>query len=100
MLKRAYDLGINFYETADMYGKGKIERQMAQASKGMRDEVVYSTRWGYDMYNTEQIGHSELPQKHDPEFLKFALDKSIERLQTDYIDVYSVNNATQALIQN
>ena len=100
MLKRAYDLGINFYETADMYGKGKSERLMAQAFKGMRDEVVYSTKWGYDMYNTEQIGHSELPQKHDPEFLKFALDKSLERLQTDYIDVYSLHNPKMDAIKN
>ena len=100
MLKRAYDLGINFYETADMYGKGKSERLMAQAFKGMRDEVVYSTKWGYDMYNGEQIGHSELPQKHDPEFLKFALDKSLERLQTDYIDVYSLHNPKMDAIKN
>lgn len=100
MLKRAYDLGINFYETADMYGKGKSERLMAQAFKGMRDEVVYSTKWGYDMYNAEQIGHSELPQKHDPEFLKFALDKSLERLQTDYIDVYSLHNPKMDAIKN
>jgi len=100
MLKRAYDLGINFYETADMYGKGKSERLMAQAFKGMRDEVVYSTKWGYDLYNAEQIGHSELPQKHDPEFLKFALDKSLERLQTDYIDVYSLHNPKMDAIKN
>ncbi len=100
MLKRAYDLGINFYETADMYGKGKSERLMAQAFKGMRDEVVYSTKWGYDMYNAEQIGHSELPQKHDPEFLKFALDKSLERLQTDYIDIYSLHNPKMDAIKN
>ena len=44
MLKRAYDLGINFYETADMYGKGKSEKLMAQAFKGMRNEVIYSTK--------------------------------------------------------
>lgn len=92
MLKRAYDLGVNFFETADMYGKGKSEKLIAQAFKGMRNEVVYSTKWGYDMYSAEQIGHSELPQKHDPEFLKFALARSLERLQTDYIDVYSLHN--------
>jgi aryl-alcohol dehydrogenase-like predicted oxidoreductase len=100
MLKRAYDLGINFFETADMYGKGKSERLIAQAFKGMRDEVVYSTKWGYDMYNAEQIGHSELPQKHDPDFLKFALDRSLERLQTDYIDVYSLHNPKMDAVRN
>jgi len=100
MLKRAYDLGINFFETADMYGKGKSERLIAEAFKGMRDEVVYSTKWGYDMYNAEQIGHSELPQKHDPDFLRFALDRSLERLQTDYIDVYSLHNPKMEALRN
>jgi len=100
MLKRAYDLGINFYETADMYGKGKSERLMAQAFKDMRDEVIYSTKWGYDMYSAEQIDHSELPQKHDSEFLQFALDKSLDRLKTDYIDVYSLHNPKMDAIKN
>jgi len=60
MLKRAYDLGINFYEMADMYGNGKSEKLVAQAFKDMRggrgvggvdgEEIVYSTKWGYDMY--------------------------------------------------
>jgi aryl-alcohol dehydrogenase-like predicted oxidoreductase len=100
MLKRAYDLGINFYETADMYGKGKSEKLIAQAFKDMRDEVIYSTKWGYDMYNTEQVGHSELPQKHDTEFLQFALEQSLNRLQTDYIDIYSLHNPKMDAIRN
>jgi len=100
MLKRAYDLGINFYETADMYGKGKSERLIAQAFKGMRNEVVYSTKWGYDMYGEAQIGHSELPQKHDSEFLSYALEQSLARLQTDYVDVYSLHNPKMDAIKN
>ncbi len=100
MLKRAYDLGINFFEIADMYGKGKSERLIGQAFKGMREEIVYSTKWGYDMYNAEQIGHSELPQKHDPDFLQFALKQSLERLQTDYIDVYSLHNPKMDAVRN
>lgn len=100
MLKRAYDLGINFYELADMYGKGKSEKLVGQAFKDMRNEVIYSTKWGYDMYNAEQIGHNELPQKHDPEFLQFALKQSLERLQTDYIDVYSLHNPKMDAMQN
>lgn len=100
MLKRAYDLGINFYETADMYGKGRSEKLIAQAFAGMRNEVVYSTKWGYDMYNEKQIGQNEIPQRHDPEFLKFALAKSLDRLQTDFIDVYSLHNPKMAAIRN
>ena len=100
MLKKAYDVGINFYETADMYGKGKSERLMARAFKDMRGEVVYSTKWGYDMYGAEQVGHSELPQKHNPEFLEFALKQSLERLETDYVDVYSLHNPKMDAIRN
>jgi len=100
MLKRAYDLGINFYETADMYGKGKSEKLIGQAFKGIRNEIVYSSKWGYDMYNEQQIGHSELPQKHDKEFLQFALGQSLARLQTDYIDVYSLHNPKMQAINN
>jgi aryl-alcohol dehydrogenase-like predicted oxidoreductase len=100
MLKRAYDLGINFYETADMYGKGKSEKLMAQAFKDMRNEVIYSTKWGYDMYNVEQIGHNEIVQKHNPEFLHFALSRSLERLQTEYLDIYSLHNPKMDAIRN
>jgi aryl-alcohol dehydrogenase-like predicted oxidoreductase len=100
MLKHAYDLGINFYETADMYGNGKSEKIVSQAFKDMRDEVVYSTKWGYDMYDAIQIGHNELPQKHNPEFLKYALQQSLNRLQTDYIDVYSLHNPKMDAIKN
>ncbi|HEX6294041.1 MAG TPA: aldo/keto reductase [Nitrososphaeraceae archaeon] len=100
MLKKAYDLGINFFETADMYGKGKSEKIIGQVFKDMRNEIVYSTKWGYDMYNQEQIGHNEIPQKHDPEFLHFALEKSMKRLQTDYIDVYSLHNPKMDAIKN
>ena len=83
-----------------MYGKGKSEKLIAQAFKGMRNEVVYSTKWGYDMYSAEQVGHSELPQKHDTEFLQFALGQSLDRLQTDYIDVYSLHNPKMDAVRN
>ncbi|MCI0559908.1 MAG: aldo/keto reductase [Nitrososphaera sp.] len=100
MLKRAYDLGINFFETADMYGKGRSEKLIAQAFGGTRGEVVYSTKWGYDMYGAEQVGHSELPQKHDPAFLSFALEQSLSRLRTDYVDVYSLHNPKMEAIRS
>src|SRR5215208_3563379 len=84
MLKRAYDLGITFYETADIYGKGKSEKLLSKAFKDMRNDVVYSTKWGYDMYSAEQIGHNEIPQKH----------------KTDFIDVYSLHNPRMSAIKN
>ena len=53
------------------------------------------------MYTNEQVGHSELPQKHnDPEFLEYALQQSLIRLQTDCIDVYSLHNPKMNAITN
>ena len=92
MLKKAYDVGINFFETADMYGKGKSEKLIGEVFKGMRDEIVISSKYGYDFSEVEQIGHSELPQSFDPKFTKKALNNSLERLQTDYIDIYGLHN--------
>ncbi len=92
MLKKAYDVGINFFETADMYGKGKSEKLIGEVFKGTRNEIVLSTKYGYDFANVEQIGHSELPQHFDPEFTNYALKNSLERLQTDHVDVYGLHN--------
>jgi aryl-alcohol dehydrogenase-like predicted oxidoreductase len=109
MLKRAYDLGINIYEMADMYGHGKSERLVSRAFRDMHmgsvdgdgGEVIYSTKWGYDMYKAKQIGHNELPQQHSNlEFLHYALKQSLIRLETDYIDIYSLHNPKMSAIKN
>jgi len=92
MLKKAYDLGINFFEISDMYGKGKSERLIGEVFKDMRNEIVISTKYGYDFENVEQIGHNELPQKFDPTFTENALKNSLKRLQTNYVDVYGLHN--------
>lgn len=100
MLKKAYDLGINFFETADMYGKGKSEKLIGEVFKGMRNEVVISTKYGYDFAGVEQIGHAELPQHFDQKFTQRALNDSLERLQTDYVDVYGMHNPKLNHIRN
>lgn len=101
MLKRAYDLGITFYDTADIYGKGRSEKLIAKAFKGMRNEVVLSSKFGYDIYSgVEQIGHNELPQKFTKEFTKYALEQSLNRLETDHIDLYSLHNPKMEHITN
>ncbi len=92
MLKRAYDLGINYFETGDIYGRGKSEKLIGEVFSGMKDEIVISTKYGYDIYSNEQIGHKELPQKFTTEFTSFALKKSLERLQRDHVEVYGLHN--------
>jgi aryl-alcohol dehydrogenase-like predicted oxidoreductase len=101
MLKKAYDLGITFYDTADIYGRGRSEKLIAKAFKGIRDEVVLSTKFGYDIYSgVEQIGQNEMPQKFTPEFTKYALEQSLSRLETDHIDLYSLHNPKMEHVQN
>lgn len=92
MLMHAYDLGINYFETGDMYGKGKSEKLIGEVFKGMRNEIVISTKYGYEFEGAKQIGHSELPQRFDPLFTEHALRNSLARLQTDHIDVYGLHN--------
>ncbi len=100
MLKRAYDLGINFFETGDMYGKGKSEKLIGEVFKGMRNDIVISTKYGYEFESAAQIGHSELPQRFDPLFTEHALRNSLARLQTDHIDVYGLHNPKMYHIQD
>ena len=92
MLKKAYDVGINFFETGDLYGKGKSEKLIGEVFKEMRDDIIISTKYGYDFMEVEQIGHTELPQKFDVDFTKMALRNSLERLQTDHLDMYGLHN--------
>ncbi|HEY0527937.1 MAG TPA: aldo/keto reductase [Gemmatimonadaceae bacterium] len=97
MLRSAQrDYGINFFDTADTYGNGRGERQLASAFAGMRDQVVYSTKIGYDIYDpaaqAARRGQSELPQKFDRDYMRFAVEQCLERLDTDRIDVLQLHN--------
>ena len=98
MLRRALDdHGVTFFDAADAYGNGRAERQLAEAFRGRRDEVVIATKVGYDIYDdaarASRRGQSELPMRTDPAFLRFAVDQCLSRLETDYIDVLQVHNA-------
>jgi aryl-alcohol dehydrogenase-like predicted oxidoreductase len=97
MLRTAHrDFGINFFDTADTYGNGRGERQLAEAFRGNRGDVIYSTKIGYDIYDpaaqSARRGQRELPQKFDRAYMRFALDKCLERLETDHVDVLQLHN--------
>ncbi|MEO8908961.1 MAG: aldo/keto reductase [Gemmatimonadaceae bacterium] len=105
MLRAAHEqFGINFFDTADTYGNGRGERQLAEAFRGRRDAVVYSTKIGYDIYDaaaqSTRRGQNELPQKFDRDYMRFALDKCMERLETDYIDVLQLHNIKMEHVRN
>jgi aryl-alcohol dehydrogenase-like predicted oxidoreductase len=95
LLRQAFDLGINFYDTADVYGNGLGETMLAEALADVpRDRVVIATKFGYDFYNhaRERSGHRELPQDFSPAFVRRALEESLRRLRTDYVDLYQLHN--------
>ncbi len=97
MLRRAHDdFGITFFDAADSYGNGRSERQLATAFRGRRDRVAYGTKIGYDIYDETaretRRGQSELPQNLSPEYMRFAVERCLERLETDYIDVLQLHN--------
>ncbi len=92
---QAFDLGVNFFDSAAAYGNGRAERLLAQTiSYGGRDKLVISTKFGYDFYTTpgDEGGHRERPQDFSPTFLRYDLEQSLARLGIDYVDLYQAHN--------
>src|SRR5512144_2533500 len=87
IIERAIGHGINYIDTADAYGNGRGESVLAPLLKKRRNLVV-GTKFGYDFYNNPERprGQRELPQDMSPKFIRFACEKSLERLGTDHID--------------
>jgi aryl-alcohol dehydrogenase-like predicted oxidoreductase len=95
MLREALDLGITTFDAADTYGNGRSEEQLAAAFGTQRERVVYATKFGYDWYGHagERKGQNEIEQDFSEPFVRYALEQSLRRLKTDYIDVYQMHNA-------
>jgi aryl-alcohol dehydrogenase-like predicted oxidoreductase len=89
-LHRAFDLGARFFDTADVYGTGHSERILGQAFEGHRDEVVIATKWG-NTYDEER--RALLDPDISGDYARRALDASLRRLGTDYVDVYQFHLA-------
>ena len=84
-LHRSLELGINFWDTADMYGPYKNEELVGTALKGKRQQVTLATKFGI-------IRNAENPTQRGfngkPDYVKKSCEGSLKRLQTDYIDLY------------
>jgi aryl-alcohol dehydrogenase-like predicted oxidoreductase len=102
LLRAAHDLGITLYDAADTYGNGRSEEQLAAAFADCRERVVYATKFGYDFItpNEQRRGQSELPHDFSPAFVRRALEDSLRRLRTDYIDIYQMHNARMAQVED
>lgn len=102
MLREANDLGITLFDAADTYGNGRSEEQLAKAFGDRRERVVYATKFGYDFSDAGQArrGQFELPQDFSPVFVRKALEASLRRMQTDYVDIYQMHNARMAQVDD
>jgi aryl-alcohol dehydrogenase-like predicted oxidoreductase len=83
-IHRALELGINFFDTADMYGVGHNEELVGRALRGVRQQVVIATKFG----NVRAADGTFLGVNGRPEYVKQACEASLRRLGTDYIDLY------------
>lgn len=83
-IQRALELGVNFLDTADMYGPFKNEELVGRAIKGRRDEVVLATKFG----NMRGEDGSFLGVNGRPEYVRSACEASLRRLDVETIDLY------------
>ncbi|MBK7232051.1 MAG: aldo/keto reductase [Saprospiraceae bacterium] len=83
-LQKAIDLGVNFFDTADMYGWGANERLLGKAVKGKREEVIFATKFAVMRGpNGEFLGLNG-----KPEYIKQACEQSLQNLSVESIDLY------------
>ena len=81
-LQRAIELGVNFFDTAEVYGPYTNEALLGEAFKGRRDKVVIATKFGFRIENGANVGLNS-----DPAHIRAAVEGSLQRLGTDYIDL-------------
>jgi aryl-alcohol dehydrogenase-like predicted oxidoreductase len=94
LLHAALDSGINFIDTAPVYGEDGVgETLLADLLKKSRDDIVLTTKCGYDIdAERKHARQSERPHDWRPESIRKQLDASLQRLQTDRIELYQLHN--------
>lgn len=81
----ALNAGVNFFDTADTYGLGQSERTLAKGLGSRRRDVVIESKFGV------RVGGGKTVYDNSPEYIQQALEESLRRLNTDYIDVYLIH---------
>lgn len=81
----ALDGGITFFDTADVYGLGQSERLLGKALGGRRQDVVIASKFGV------VVGQGETHYDNSPDYIRKALEGSLKRLNTEYLDLYQLH---------
>ena len=89
----ALDAGVTFFDTADLYGRTDSERYLGQALGSRREDVVIATKWGWtSLEGAPEARRIRLRHRPAPRgsavYMRWALEQSLRRLDTDWIDVY------------
>lgn len=103
LVARALELGITFFDTADTYGSGANEEIVGAALAGAsarREAIQISTKFGY-VLDADRAGHAEGERPHDwsPGHASKALEASLRRLRTEYVDLYQLHNPQMDAIE-
>lgn len=83
-LEKALEIGINFWDTADIYASGKNEELISKVLKPNRDKIFIATKFGFSLNTDVRAGNLNVT----PAYMKQAVEASLKRLQTDVIDLY------------
>lgn len=84
-IRRAFELGIRFFDTADTYGLGRSEQNMGEVLHDVRDQVVIATKFGVRVENGKTF------YDNSPAYIDQALARSLRNLRTDYVDLYQIH---------
>ena len=90
IIQTALDYGINYFDTADLYNNGKNEEMLGQLLKSVRDEVYIATKVG----NKWTDGEEGWTWDASSDYINRAVRSSLQRLDTDYIDLYQLHGGT------
>ncbi|MFN7253071.1 MAG: aldo/keto reductase [Anaerobacillus sp.] len=90
ILDKAIEMGVNYFDTADLYDFGENELIVGEVLKGQRQNIILATKVGND-WSSSKTGWSWNPSKT---YIKEAVKASLRRLQTDYIDLYQLHGGT------
>ena len=84
-IRKALDTGVNFFDTADTYGLGQSEKTLAKGLGANRKDVIIETKFGV------RVEGGRTFYDNSPDYIEAALDNSLRRLDTDYIDIYLIH---------
>ena len=86
LLRKAVELGMDFFDTAEVYGPWTNEEMVGEAFAGMRDKVKIATKFGWDI--DQETGEHRGGVNSKPAQIRRAIEGSLRRLRTDYVDLY------------